>query len=285
MSTATTLKVFYAASLLSAIAAMANSEEPKRFEPKSAAIDLCAALRAIQPGDRLRVVVEGVYQSGHLSDLFDPYCGGSVQPVALVELAPGVTEPSEFVELLRKDHRVYAQFSGVLEGRSKPSPDDLTLPSGLAYVPRVHGQNSKFRTRLLVSEITNIWPADYAEKGTPRWHISARSPLPEVQLAQLPTSYPKLAYNTGVYGDVVVEIDLKVGNTISTKVISVADRLLVQDTLENIRTWRFDPAAEGTFTTTFSYRLENDLPSTTASVRVSTELPVRVEVIAPRSNW
>jgi hypothetical protein len=93
-----------------------------------------------------------------------------------------------------------------------------------------------------------------------------------------------MAANLYVSGDVVVEVDLKMGNVVTTKVISAADRLLIEDTLASIKTWEFDPDAEATFTATFSYRFE-DLPSTTPAIRVHTELPVRVEIIAPRNKW
>jgi hypothetical protein len=109
------------------------------------------------------------------------------------------------------------------------------------------------------------------------------SPFPVVKESALLSSYPRKALNAHVDGDVAVEVTVGKGKVIAAKVLS-GDRLLSEETVDNIKTWTFDPTAEATFITTFSYRFE-DLPSITASIRVHTELPVRVEVIAPHRIW
>jgi len=264
----------------------AVSGQDERVQRKSAVVDLCAALEAVSPGDRLPIVVQAMYsRSGRIWDPFEPMCGGKAQPVTFVEMGPGAEIPLDLKNLLEKDGKAFASFTGILFGAPRPNPDNLELAPALAYVNRVQLPRTYFRsyeTKLLVEEITNVWPADQLE--SPRFFVRARSPFPVVRRSALPSSYPWMAANLHVYGDVVVEVDLKMGNVFTTKVISAADRLLIEDTLANIKTWEFDPDAEATFTTTFSYRFE-DLPSTTPAIRVHTELPVRVEIIAPRNKW
>ena len=255
-------------------------------EPKAAVVKLCSALEAIQPGDRLRVVVTGVYnRHRRLWDPHDPNCRRNVQPVTLLQLAPGFNEPSQAVELLEKEGKVLGTFTGTLLGPPRPNPDVPSEHPNSAYVLRIGkfmDYSNSFRTTLIVDDLAGIWSA--LESGSPSWHEPANSPFPVVLRSALPVAYPWKAKVVYAQGDVVVQIEVKSGKVISTTVISAADRLLIEDTLANIKTWEFEPDVEATFTTTFTYRFE-DLPSTTASVRVHAELPVRVEIIAPRSDW
>lgn len=256
-------------------------------------VDLCDALAAVGPGDRLPVVIDGVFWIGPEHQAFydrtTPECDSDIQPLAWVEFDRSYKEPPELAKLIKKDHRARVTFTGELWGPARYPPDDLSLPPGISYRNRAgspgrYGHHFKYRTKLVVFEASNVQSLPDGAPWPPRSFALPRSPFPTATRAEIPTVYPERAAYLGISGDVVVEVELKIGNVISTKVVS-GDRLLVQETLDVINTWKFDPSAQATFTTTFSYRFEDNLPSTTTSVRVYTELPVRVEVIAPRSNW
>jgi TonB family protein len=256
-------------------------------------VDLCAALAAVGPGDRLPVIVHGVFWVGPehqaLYDLANPECDFDTQPLTWVEFDRSYKEPPGLAKLIKKDQRARVTFIGELWGPARHPPDDLSLPPAISYRNRAgspgrYGHHFKFRTQLVVFEASNIQALPEGAPWPPRSFALPRSPFPVVSRAEIPTAYPERAAYLGISGDVVVEVELKIGNVVSTKVVS-GDRLLVQETLDVIGTWKFDPSAQATFTTTFSYRFEDNLPSTTASVRVHTELPVKVEIVAPRSNW
>lgn len=253
--------------------------------PKEASVDLCSALEAIQRGDRLRIHVSGIYsKNGGFTPANGEACGRSVQPVTLAVFPPELARPKEMQEILERDGHVYLSVSGTLWGPPRAKPDELELPAVIAYSRRL-GQPagySGFRTKLVVEEVSNFWPVTPSQAAN--WRLTDRSPFPAVIRAALPVSYPFKARFLGLYGDVIVEVQVKGGKVVATTVMSAADRLLIEDTLASIKTFEFEPNVESTFTTTFSYRYE-DLPSTTASIRLHTELPIRVEVIAPRDDW
>lgn len=254
-------------------------------EPKLAVVELCSALEAIQRGDRLKVHVSGIFRTnGALTSSNGEACDRSVQPVTLVEFPTGLEKPAEMKELLARDGQVYADFSGTLWGPPRAKPDELELPTVIAYSRRL-GQPagySGFRTKLVVEEVSNFWPVTSNQAAN--WRLTDRSPFPAVIRAALPVAYPLKARFLGLYGDVVVAVQVNGGKVVATTVMSAADRLLIEDTLASIKTFEFEPNVEAIFTTTFSYRYE-DLPSTTTSIRLHTELPIRVEVIAPRDDW
>lgn len=254
----------------------------------TANLRLCDALEAIQAGDQLRVSFLAVYHNGVLYDPFEKVCSRDVQPFTIIDLPSGLELPKELESSSQEKDWKVAEFSGVLWGEVRPQPDDLSLPTAVSYANRIggfrrYGPGMRYRTKLVAEQISDIRSAETMTNGAPILYVTDRSPFPVVKEAALLSSYPRRAVNAGVEGDVVVEVTLGKGNVIAAKVLS-GDRLLIEETVENIRTWTFDPSAEAIFITTFSYRFQ-DLPSTTASVRVFTELPVRVEVIAPRSDW
>lgn len=249
-------------------------------------VSLCDALEAVQIGDRLRISVSGAYRDGLLYDPSEMTCARDVQPVTLVEWAPSLRISAELEDLAGKHGSAFATFTGVLWGEMRPAPDDLGLPVAMAYGHRIggfrrYGPNQGMRTKLVVERVEGLRsPPDTTAELSAR--KLDRSPLPMVQSATMSNLYPWKARSAHVSGDVLLEITVREGKA-STRVIS-GDRLLAEDALANIVTWVFDPRFEGTFSTTFSYRFA-DMPSTTASVRVQTELPFRVEIIAPIDGW
>lgn len=188
--------------------------------------------------------------------------------------------------LAEKHGQAIATFTGILWGEERPELDDLRMPASVAYANRVgglrrYGPHQRMRTKLVVEKVEEIRaPQPFADP--PPRRLSARSPLPVVERASMSNLYPRKARQAHVSGDVRVEVTVR-GGKVSTTILS-GDRLLADDAIANLATWVFAPDAEGTFTTTFSYRFD-DLPSTTASVRIRTELPHRVEIIAPLDAW
>lgn len=280
--------------IFSSAVAAAPAADGRQVAARVSAVDLCAALAVVKAGDRLPVSIQGVYWVGPeyqlLYDLETPTCQPGYQPVTWVDFDPTYREPTELTQLIQKNSRARVTFRGMLWGPGRSLPDDPTLPLGKAYMQRTstlerYGHGSRFRTKIVVSEVVSLDELPESAPGPPRSFEVPRSPFPKVIRGEVPTHYPKRADILDIEGDVVVEINLKAGSVVSAHVISAADRLLIEDTLASIKTWVFERDAEATFTTTFSYRFEDDLPATTASVRVRTELPVKVEIIAPRNNW
>jgi hypothetical protein len=251
-------------------------------------VRLCDALEAIQAGDQLRVSFVAAYHNGLLYDPFEKICSRDVQPATILDLPSGAELPKELEARSQDKGWMVATFTGVLWAERRPLPDDLSLHRDLSYANRMggfrrYGPGMHYRTKMVPEQISDFRPAAAVVNGPPLLHLRDHSPFPVVKEAALLSSYPWKAENAQVEGEVVVEVTVEKGKVAGTKILG-GDRLLSRETVENIQTWTFDPSAEAIFITTFSYRFE-DLPSTTASVRVHTELPVRVEVIAPRSNW
>lgn len=258
------------------------SSSSKAAVQKSAAVHLCAALEAIQPGDRLPVALDGFYREENEEKIFlqgRSSCPRDVEPVVEIEFVPGAKLPPDLRAFLDKPRKsAWISVTGILVGRPRESP----RLSGAALGAGEENTSVNRRHRLIAEDIAEAWlPAEEMENQPPSPWQGDRSPYPVVQSFAVVSRYPQAASRLGVDGDVVVEVMLKRGNDISLRILSTASPLLVDDTLAQIRTWEFDPASEAVFTTTFSYRFEN-LPSTTPSVQVRTELPIRVEVVAAR---
>ena len=100
--------------------------------------------------------------------------------------------------------------------------------------------------------------------------------LPILQGAALPV-YPPIGRAASVAGKVVVEITVSGGQVTSTEVKSGA-RLLAGGTEANVKTWRFAPDVNGTYTVTYTYAIsgsETDNP-TNPTVEMLPSLDVNI---------
>jgi len=89
--------------------------------------------------------------------------------------------------------------------------------------------------------------------------------------------YPQLARIARIFGTVEVQITVKDGEVVSTEVKS-GNPILARATVENIQTWRFYHLVNGTFTSKFTYKLEEGVDP--QNPKVELELPFLVKITA-----
>jgi TonB family protein len=88
--------------------------------------------------------------------------------------------------------------------------------------------------------------------------------------------YPQLARVARVFGTVEVEVTVKGGTVVNTEVKS-GPKLLAQATMDNIKSWRFQPDVNTIFTTKFKYQIETKRPLQT-DPQIELQLPYSVTI-------
>lgn len=256
--------------------------QPKFVEPRG--IRFCSAVTAIQPGDVLSVEFAGILTAGgEFFDHLEPRCKG-VGLSSHAEPAPDFEYPKPLLDLLRKEKSAFVMVTGQLFGPGLGKPDDLSVREMPAFFNlrklAGYGYNGLNRTKLVIHEVMAAWPTSDA-----LLHFDGvkTSPFPRLVAASVPLNYPTFAFNLELEGDVKVQLSVEDGIIVHKEVLS-GDRMLVPETLQTLETWQFESKANARFTTTFSYRIGPILPGAT-SVSVHSDLPLRVEVVAPRRDW
>ncbi len=88
--------------------------------------DLCVALEGIKDGERLPIIVSGVYAaSPEMKVLYNPnmpLCQEDVQPSTWVVLKAGADSNAKLGSLLRQGGRAYVTLKGTLEGPQQGPP-------------------------------------------------------------------------------------------------------------------------------------------------------------------
>ena len=240
---------------------------------------LCSLLENIQPGDRLPVILEGeLSQWWEFKDPREPLCQLNVGQVTGSEWRKGFEVPQELQRIFQEHGRAYVvlvgEFLGPKSG-AKPNPDISPLVDYSSRFPNGHFVGSD--TKLIVHKLVEMesplelhqWPLT----------IFDTTPFPEVIEAAMPLSYPFMAHKVGFSGDVKVQLTIEKGQVVKAEVLE-GDHLLTEDTLANVRTWKFDSTVDARFTTTFIYRLERKPPEVSA-ITVRAQMPVRIEIVAP----
>jgi hypothetical protein len=97
-----------------------------------------------------------------------------------------------------------------------------------------------------------------------------------IQHADMP-SYPAMARVAHVTGK--VEVTIKNGLVVQTEQKSSAHPILINATLENLRTWRFRPDTSAKFSVTYVYELEKKR-SSSGNPRIEMQLPYRIKITA-----
>jgi|SRR5579859_218094 len=98
----------------------------------------------------------------------------------------------------------------------------------------------------------------------------------QMEHADRPT-YPPLARVARIFGTVEVQVTVKDGVVVNTEVKSSAHQTLVKAATENIKSWRFHPDVNTTFTTKFIYQLETK-ERLLADPRIESQLPFLVKI-------
>ncbi len=256
---------------------------------------LCEALREIRPGERLPIVVTGIYVTGHeqsiLYDPEEPICFWDIQPSTWIEFAEAAGDHTELTRQMEKDRRALVKFKGELFGPKLVGPDDHSLSPNLAWANRAgglrYGHLGGFRTKLVVQAVLEVRSVPESQPWSgvwnkPRSEQSLQS-LPMVIKAETP-HYPLRARQVGITGHVTVDLAVKNGRVVET-VLKSGDRALVRETEENIRTWEFAPDVNGTLTTTFVYQLEPRLSGAPTPPRLELQLPSLVRIIDGINGW
>lgn len=240
---------------------------------------LCIVLENLQPGDRLPVILEGeLSQWFTFVDPREVICRREAAPGTKAELAAFAEIPAELKKLHEKDGRALVRVAGEIYGPERGAAPDLEsniiADYSKRYSKRHHGI---YWSKLVIHEFLNV----QAATDRPLWDVSGfdNTPFPNVVKADLPTHYPPMAWGVDLSGEVRVQLTIENGTIMATEVIS-GDRLLIDDTLANIKTWQFEPGATARFTTTFVYKLE-PLPADATPLAVRADLPLRVEIVAP----
>lgn len=258
---------------------------------------LCDALEAVGYGDRIRVVVSGVYQvSAEMSMLYDPgqqFCEFDVQPSTWIEFAPDVLAQSpdlyqDLRRLTEAPKAVLVTFEGELWGPKAVGEDDPTAPVMIAYANRVayqrYGHSNAFRTKLVVRSIHAVRavPTSEVQPGE-RHRPNDEGTIPVIKDAKIPR-YPPRAQLAGIEGKVIVKVRVENGAVVEATALS-GDRLLMPDTLSNIESWQFESDVSTSFISTFLYRLELRRTNQPRYPKILLELPEKVTIIGASNGW
>jgi TonB family protein len=145
---------------------------------------------------------------------------------------------------------------------------------------RRYGHLKAYRTKLVVTEVDDVksvpeavpWPSARSTKAGP---VVRRAEVPQ---------YPEMAWNVGITGDVVIDVEVSGGQVAKAEVRS-GDRMLAGEAVRNVKTWQFATGVSASFTTTFSFNVETRNTGESTSARIELDLPERVRITAARNGW
>lgn len=254
---------------------------------------LCDVLATISDGERRTVVLSGVYAASYEHAIFyDPntvQCEADVQPETWVEFAPGVAS-AELTDIFKRregswnPRKAFVTFTGELYGPGAIAPDDVSLPQLAAFANRTrnrrYGHMNGYRTKLVVTRVEDVRSAP---ESTPSPSARSTDPALVVVHAEVP-QYPKMAWNVGITGDVVLDVTVNGGQVTNVEVRS-GDRMLAGEAVRSLKTWQFAADVSGEFTTTFTFDVEPRKTGASAAPRVELQLPNRVRIMAARNGW
>lgn len=107
---------------------------------------------------------------------------------------------------------------------------------------------------------------------------SDQHPDLRLERAEVPT-YPQLARTARIFGTVEVQVTVKEGQVTKSEVKS-GHPVLAQAAVANIQSWRFYPLVNATFTTKFTYKLEDKEPLDPQNPKVELQLPLLAKITA-----
>lgn len=251
---------------------------------------LCPLLENLRRGDRVDVVVSGIYRVGPESSvLFDPntpLCDLDVQPTVWVDFDKDVKSP-QLDHLLDKYHYAAVTLRGRLEGPRPHGPERPNLPLWMEFADRFlgrrYGHLNGYRARLQVTEVMDVWKAPAHQALSYVRHRPQFPRPPEVESTMVPY-YPPRAQSVGLSGNVSFQIEVEKG--VIQKISHInGDPVLAQGAQKVIESWTFDPAFTGRFSSNFIFRLEERRTGEDPTPIVRMRLPSEVEIIAPLNLW
>ena len=251
---------------------------------------LCSALASVDRGQERTIVVSGVFRVGYeASILYDPQelqCDEDVQPSTWIRFSDDA-DTTVLDKVLEKDDRADVTFEGTLFGPRPLEPDTPVLPDKMSAGDRTRGTRyghlNRYRTQLLVNRVLAVARVPSGVPWSPR---SVPMDLAERELTFRQGSfpfYPYAALEAGIEGEVEVEVTLKEGKVVTTRVLA-GDRALAAAAVGNIETWTFSPDINKTFVTRFVYALERRF-GPLKQQRIEVDMPALVRITAPRNGW
>ena len=257
---------------------------------QAARVTLCEALAEIKAGEQRSIEVVGLYTFGFehqiLYDPEEPRCRWNVQPATWVEFS-AETDVGGLSRAIGKSDRALVTMRGVLYGPQLPQPDSPKLPgeiaSGIRVSNRGYGHLNVFRTKLVVDAVVDARAVPASVPRMVEWNSFPLESIPRILSALMPT-YPHFARFGGIEGAVEIRVTIRDGVVTETQVLS-GERILADDTLKNIRSWRFAEKANSSFVTRFVYELERREAGANTNARVDAQLPTFVRVIGASNDW
>jgi hypothetical protein len=257
---------------------------------------LCTALASVDRGQERKIVVSGVYRVGYEAEiLYDPQqlrCDEDVQPLTWIEFADDA-DTTALDKILEKgdrgyvDDRAYVTFAGTLFGPRPLEPDTPALPDKWSAGDRTrgtrYGHRNGYRTQMVV---TRVVAAARVPAETPWSPRDFPADLAERQLTFRQGTFPFYPYDAlgaGIEGEVEVEVTLKEGKVVATRVLA-GDRALAAAAVGNLETWTFSADINKTFVTRFVYALERRF-GPRKQQRIEVDMPTLVRITAPRNGW
>jgi hypothetical protein len=278
--------LLFALTLRFAPSAIAAGQDGAPVSPN--VLSLCQALALVKSGDHQILTVSAIYASG-LEDsfLYDPQCDNGA-PSTWVEFAPKLKSRHELESILKKSSNIaYVQFEGEFFG-PKPINPDTSLPDVIRRSGRRYGHLGGYQTMFVVHSIKKMepvpkefpsfqWPKESnTSSGLPE---SIGHEVPAVSHADVPL-YPPVARITGIGGTVQVEVTVKDGAVASTELKSPAPLILVNATLENLKTWKFASDTNAMFRVTYIYEVEKEATASPGNPRIEMQLPNLIRITA-----
>ncbi|MGE5644549.1 MAG: energy transducer TonB [Acidobacteriota bacterium] len=142
--------------------------------------------------------------------------------------------------------------------------------SGFTAFRRRIGAWESMRSMLLAVSLCLSLSGGFAEAG---------DLTPLVVGGEVPT-YPPLANQARISGRVVVKVKIANGSVVDAHVRASDNPLLVQSTVQNIRSWRFEKSANAEVETEFVYELRKTEAEMPENPVIELRLPTRVHLIA-----
>ncbi len=251
-------------------------------------VPLCRTLESIERGDRVPVVVSGIYAVELLYDPVEPVCRLTVEPSTCVEFSPTLDPPPEFKALHKEYFRVYVTFRGILHGpQAVPEVRDSSLPLGArlaAANSAGYCANNTHRTKLVVEAIMSFGPVPKEVPWHPRSYekdFPQDSPFP---IEMVLPKYPPAARALAVQGIVIVAVTVSAGE-VTVAEVQFGDPVLIEEALANVRTWRFSSDVNTGFSVEYEFRFEKRPMNQGRNPALDMRLPFYVKVIGPSNDW
>jgi TonB family protein len=107
-----------------------------------------------------------------------------------------------------------------------------------------------------------------------------RSPhYPRLTSGEMPL-YPSIARSAHIQGTVEIQVRVENGGVVDVRVQSPGSPYLINPTVANIKTWRFEPDTNASFLVKFIYEIRGKETLRPENPRVELDLPRLVKIIA-----